>query len=221
MINRAEKARQLRYRRPALALIQRDRIDEELYDIANECAKLEWAVGDDDTLMDVFDGDTDEMYEFRIMFSDLGSNCERLISELYENQVTEHFDDFFVGCLGSAYKMIGYDTAEEDYYHLTQFEAGLAQGVSGKRLMALTKENLIAVAGQCIGIMMSFLDIRHNYACLKATFDLLKDDRSELIKSVRCIEEAYQKTQDNPHDYSARGSYYSLLSRLPDRAWIE
>ncbi len=48
--DRAYKARQLRYRRAALTMLQRDSIDDELYNIANECAELEWVIGDDDTL---------------------------------------------------------------------------------------------------------------------------------------------------------------------------
>lgn len=218
---RAEKARLLRYKRAALSLIQRDRIDNELYSISSECEELEWAVEDDETLIDVFDGDTDEIFEFRMMFSDLSSKCEKLSDQLRDRYVTEHFDDFFVGTLGDAKRMVGYDGVEEDYFSLTSFEAELAQGVSGKRLMGLTKEKLIAVAGQCIGVMMCFLDIRHSFDCLKATFDALRDDRAELLKSVKTVEDAYNKTQEDSYDWDAIRAYESLLSRLPDRVWIE
>jgi hypothetical protein len=221
MGDKAYKARQLRYRRAALAFIQHERLDDELYNIASECNDLEWAVADDETLLDVFDGDADEIHEFRMQFSDLSNNCERLLRQLRNEYVTEHFDDFFVGTLGSAYNIVGYDSFEEDYFNLTRYEAELAQSVSGKRLMGLTKEKIIATAGQCVGIMMCFLDIRHSYDCLKAVFDMLRDDRAELLKNVRSVEEAYQKTQDNPYDYDARAEYESLLSRLPDRVWVE
>jgi hypothetical protein len=220
-LSRQEKARGVRYRKAALALIQRDSIDDEIYNIATECSELEWAVRDDETLLDVFDGDTDEINDFRLMFSDLGDKCDRLYEALRNGYITEHFDDFFVGALGSAYQITGYDYVEEDYYSLTRFEAELAQGVSGERLMRLTKDKIIAVAGQCIGVMMCYLDIRHSYSCLKTTFDILRDDRAELLKSVRTVEDAYQKTQDDPDDDIARREYESLLSRLPDRVWVE
>ena len=96
-LSRAEKARNFRYRRAALAIIQRDTIDDEMYNIASECSELEYAVEDDETLLDVFDGDTDEIREFRFMFSDLSDKCERLQSTLRDGYVTDHFDDFFVG----------------------------------------------------------------------------------------------------------------------------
>ena len=212
-MTRQEKARQLRYRKAALSLIQYDRLADELYNIASECDELTWAVDDDEMLLDVFDGDTDEIHEFRMMFADLSANCERLRENLSENYVTEHFDDFFVGSLGNTHKVIGYDSIEEDYFSLTSFEAGLAQGVSGKRLMTLTKEKMIAVSGQCIGVMICFLDLRHKYDCLKATFDLLRDDRAELIKGVKALEAAYEKAQADKYDYDAQRAFDDILWR--------
>ena len=196
-------------------------IEDELYEIASECNELEWAIDDDETLIDVFDGDTDEIHEFRFMFSDLTAKCERLSEEIRDGYVTEHFDDFFVGALGSGYKTVGYDDVEEDYFNLTRFESELAQTVSGKRIAALKKDEIIAVAGQCIGIMMCFLDVRHQYACLKSTFDVLRDDRAELLKGVRTVEDVYQKWQANPDDTNIEREFDYLLSRLPGRAWIE
>lgn len=221
-MNKAEKARNLRYRRPALAMIRRDAIMDEIDEIGDECAMLEYAVEDDEKLIDAFDGDSDEAFEFRMMFSALTDKCERLTRALIDTEVTEHFDDFFVGLLGgSAYKVIGFDSFEEDYFTLTQFDAELAHEVSGKRLMGLTKESLIATAGQCIGIMMSLLDIRHSYDCLKSTLDILRDERAEVMKNVKGISEAYDKVQENPNDRKARDIYESLLERLPDVAWVQ
>ena len=217
----AQKARCLRYKKAALALVQRETIADELYELNNECSELEWAVEDDEKLLDVFDGDSDEIHEFRMMFTDLSIKCERLSQTLRDEYVTEFFDDFFVGSLGSSYSMVGYDYFEEDYFHLTKFEAELAESDSGKRLMGLTKKELIAISGQCTGIMISFLDVRHSYDCLRSTLDMLRDDRAELLKSVRGIEEAYEKTQKDDHDYAARSNYDDLLSRLPDIAWVQ
>ena len=219
--DRAYKANQLRYRKAALQLIQRDTLHSELYAMASECSELEWSVEDDETLVDVFDGDTDEIREFRLAFSDLSAKCEQLLSAISDWGVSEHFDDFFVGALGDPYEMVGYDWYEEDYSNLTRYEAHLAQTVSGNRLMRLNKETLISTAGQCIGIMMSFLDIRNQYDCLKTVFDLLRDDRAELLKSVRSIEGAYNDLVNSGYTYDAIRKYENLVSQLPDRVWIE
>jgi len=87
--------------------------------------------------------------------------------------------------------------------------------------MRLTKENLIAIAGQCVGVMMCFLEIRHSYDCLKSVFDALRDDRAELIGNVRTVEELYDKTQDDPNNYALSKQFDEVLWRLPDRVWVE
>jgi len=218
---KAFKAKNLRYRRAALQLMRLDDLHDELDKISEECEELEWAVQDDEKLIDVFDGDTDEIVEFRMMFSVLSAKCCELIETLRGQYVTEHFDDFFVGALGGAYSMVGYDSFQEDWYGLTSFEAGLAQETSGKRLMKLTKENLIATAGQCVGVMMCFLEIRHSYDCLKSVFDALRDDRAELIGNVRTVEDLYDRMQEDPGNYSLSKQFDEALWRLPDRVWVE
>ena len=120
-MNKAEKARNLRYRRPALAMIRRDSIVDELWEISEECESLEYAIEDDEKLEEAFDGDSDEIHEFKMRFSDLTYRCDRLREALFENEVNEHFDDFFVGLLGRAYEVVGFDHFEEDYFNLTRF----------------------------------------------------------------------------------------------------
>jgi len=43
---RVDRARQRRYRKAALAIIQRDMLEDELYNISSECSELEWSVED-------------------------------------------------------------------------------------------------------------------------------------------------------------------------------
>ena len=144
-MNKAEKARTLRYRRPALAMIRRDSIVDELWEISEECESLEYAIADDEKLEEAFDGDSDEIHEFKMRFSDLTYRCDRLREALFENEVNEHFDDFFVGLLGRAYEVVGFDHFEEDYFHLTMYENQFANETCKKRLMSMTKEQLIGI----------------------------------------------------------------------------
>ena len=108
-MNKAERARNLRWRRPALAMMRRDSIVDELWEISEECESLEYAIEDDEKLEEAFDGDSDEIHEFKMRFSDLTYRCDRLREALFENEVNEHFDDFFVGLLGRAYEVVGFD----------------------------------------------------------------------------------------------------------------
>lgn len=207
--------------RPALAIMQRDAILDELSTISEECESLEYAVDDDEKLMDVFQGDGDEIFEFRMRFSDLASRCNKLWESINSNEVNEYFDDFFVGSIGRGYDVVGYDHFEEDYFHLTAYESLLASDVSKKRLMGLKKNDLINIAGQCIGIMMSMLDIRHDYSCLKSTLDILRDERYEIINCIRSVSEAYDAMENNPYDRDAIRHFDDLLDRLPDATWVQ
>lgn len=220
-MNKAEKARNLRYRRPALAMIRRDSIVDELWEISEECESLEYAIEDDEKLEEAFDGDSDEIHEFKMRFSDLTYRCDRLREALFENEVNEHFDDFFVGLLGRAYEVVGFDHFEEDYFNLTRFESQFANETSKKRLMSMTKEQLIATAGQCVGTFVSFLDVRHEYDSLKSTLDILRDERAEVMKNVKFIAAAWERLQENPYDRDAARQYETLLERLPDVAWVQ
>ena len=165
-MNKAEKARNLRYRRPALAMIKRDSIVDELWEISEECESLEYAIEDDEKLEEAFDGDSDEIHEFKMRFSDLTYRCDQLREALFENEVNEHFDDFFVGLLGRAYEVVGFDS-------------------------------------------------------LKSTLDILRDERAEVMKSVKSISEVWEKLQENPYDRDAARHYEALLDRLPDIAWVQ
>jgi len=215
------KAKNLRYKKAAMETLSFDAIKEELYNIVNECAEIQWFMSDTETLLNALDGDTEEEFEFRMMFAELEAKCDRLHDLFYTSYVTKHFDDMMVGILGNRYKVVGYDFYEEDYFGLTTFEAELAQTESGKLLMRLTKEQLISIWGQCLGIVISFLDIRHKYDYLKATFDILRDRNTSILKLVKDIDEVYEKAiEDKPWGEHSR-LLDNLIAALPDQIWIE
>ena len=110
-----------------------------------------------------------------------------------DNYVTEYFDDYLVGSLGNTQTILGYDQYENDYFHLTDFVADLAQKESGKRLMRLTKEQIIAIGGQCFGILISYLDLQHEYDCLTAVFGLIKNERENLLGKVSNVMITYEQ----------------------------
>lgn len=124
MTKAQEKARNLRYKRAALSELNIYDIENELYNISAECDEVRYYIesGDTTLLNALIANESDEEeYEFRIMFSDLSAECEKLQEILFDNYTTEHFDDFFVGIMcgnRSPYELIGYDSFEEDYYRL-------------------------------------------------------------------------------------------------------
>lgn len=217
---RAYKAKQMRYKKAAMQMLNIEQITDELYNISSECDEIRYFMSDDETLTAALDGDDEEAYEFRMLFLDLSAKCEQLVNILQEEYVSEHFDDLLVGMLGNRFNTIGYDGFEEDYYNLTRFESDLAQRESGKRVMRLNKEQIISTCGQCLGIVISFLDVRHSYDYLKASFDILKDNNTSILKTVKDIEALYEKAVNDGYWGENTKLFNDFVMSLPDELWL-
>lgn len=224
------RTRNLRYKRPALASLGYHAIRLELWDIREACADIHWFTDhDDDTLLNALDGNEDEVWEFKMAFADLeakADSLEEVIGELYgwDGDMERTFNDCTVALIGNRYRTIGFDSEEEDYFALTAYEEGVAQTEAGKRLMRRTKADMIATIGQCLGILLAFFDLRQQYDYLKATFDILRDENTSLLQTIKEIDAAYEaiaiERRWNRSSEAVR-RFDALLYDLPDRVWIE
>lgn len=193
-MTKGERARSLRYKRPALESLGFSHIQGELGTIDCECDDIRYFIeSDEETLLAALDGDEEEEFEFKIAFADLGAKCEQLqnaISEFYcgwhsSEKIDREFDDCIVSLIGNRYTLIGYDSAEEDYYSLVGYESELAYTEAGKRLMRHTKAEMLSKIGQSLGILIAYLDVRQQYDYLKATFDILRDKNTSVLKQIK------------------------------------
>ncbi|MGN0999736.1 MAG: hypothetical protein ACI4PO_09310 [Faecousia sp.] len=222
---KARKAKNLMFKRPALASCNYEDIDRELDEISEACDEVRYFVEqDEDTMLQALGDDEDAEFEFRMAFCDLSYACDQLRTALWEcGETTEDFNDCTVALIGNRYELVGYDSYEEDYFSLTSYEAKLAETEAGKRLMRKTKADMIASIGQALGILISFLDIRQKYDYLKAAFDVLRDQNVSVIKQIKEIESLYEKCDDDGW-YEWKDSvrhFNELCESLPDRMWIE
>lgn len=178
---------------------------------------------DDDTLLNALDGDDEAEWEFRMAFADVSGKSEQLYDMIQSNIDDQTFDDCIVSLIGNRYQLVGFDMDEEDYLSLTRYEQELAYTVAGKRLMRRTKADMLAIIGQCLGILISFLDVRQSYDYLKATFDILRDENTSLLQIIKEIDQAYEKAADVGFYswYDEVKAFDRLLEALPERAWIE
>lgn len=218
------RTRNLRHKRPALKSLGYEIIDMELDEISTACYDVQYYMGEgDETILNALDGNEDDEYEFRVAFSDLISKAEQLRAAIIDGDVREYFDDCIVGLIGNRYQTIGYDAEEEDYFALTRYEQELAYTLSGKRLMTRTKPEIITIIGQCLGIVVAFLDLRQTYDYLKATMDILRDENTSLLQAVKAIETAYEKADKDSFDPCEKSTHTlnAKIANLPDRIWIE
>lgn len=215
----AERSRNLRYKRPALASMGFEAMRDELDMISDKCSDIHWWTDtDDETLLNALDGDEEDAWEFRLAFSELDTACERLNQALWESGIdAETFDNCTVAMIGNRYNLVGFDGYEEDYFSLTSYESKLAEGEAGKRLMRMTKKEMISTIGQCFGILMAFLDIRQRFDYLSATFDILKDQNTALLDTIKEIERLYEKSHDNWQECI---KFDALVNALPQELWV-
>lgn len=98
---KAERARNLRFKKGIAQGFNISEILDELMNISGECDDIRYITeGDEDTLIAALDGDEEDAYEFRMMFSDLSQESENLYDKLNEEYVTEYFDEFFCRVAG-------------------------------------------------------------------------------------------------------------------------
>ena len=225
----SSKTRNLRYKRPALASMGAHNIMDELDAIMCACNDVRYYIEQadgDETLLNALDGDEDAEWEFRMAFADLAASAEQLQNILYDQDFEDFyrdFDDATVALIGNRYNVLGFDAEEEDYFALTSYEEDLAQTEAGRRLCRLTKAEMLSRIGWAFGITLAFFDLRQKYDYLKATFDILRDENTSLLDTIKEIEKAYDEMEaDDFREYKdSTRRFARLCAALPDRAWLE
>lgn len=147
------KAKNLRYKKPIVRNLNLASITQDIWDMKEECENVRWYTDSEDgedSLINALDGDEDEAYEFKMAFSDLCAECERMFEDLREEWVPECFDIFFVaaGASDSGGGLLGWDAYDQDYMGISCTDS-LAEDEAEKKLKQMTKDNLIAATRQC------------------------------------------------------------------------
>lgn len=231
MPTKAERSRNMRWKKPALADLNLWTIDSKLTDIRDECSEIRWTAQDDEMLINALDGNEEEAYEFKMLFTDLESESEQLCSCLdelfrYDDDRERRFNDCTVALIGDRFNVIGYDSVEEDYFSLTSYSQELAFTEAGKRFMRLTKKEMLSDIGQCLGIILAFHNIEMKYEYLRATFDILRDKNVSVIQTMKDINEAYERANEVQfREWEPKTIEFdrliALLSEQTDKLWLE
>ena len=232
MVNSEEtkrfKAKQLRYKKPIVKNLNLDFIQQDLWDIQEACEEVHWFTDSDDgedTLINALNGDEDEAYEFKMEFADLCAECERMFEDLKEEWVPECFDIFFVSAgAGESYGgLLGFDEYEGDYFGIGCSDSW-AEDETKKKLKQMTKDELIASTRQCFKVLQAYIGLRNRYDSLKAAIDILRDQNTWHIQTVKEIERLYEeasKQQDRFAEYSKEWKEFERYTdALPQEAWI-
>lgn len=196
-----------------------------MWDIQEACEEIRWYTDSEDgedSLINALSGDEDEAYEFKMAFADLCAECERMLEDLQEEWVPECFDIFFVAV--GAGDLLGWDSYEGDYFGISSYESNLAEEDCKGKLKRMTKDELIDASRQCFIVYQAYIGLRNRYDSLKAAIDILRDQNTGVLQTVKEIERLYDTAQEKQGNYAEYSKEWKEFDRyadaLPQEAWI-
>lgn len=143
------------------------------------------------------------------------------------------FDDCTVALLGSRFNfpMSGFDDQEMDFFPMDegcmQESATIA---AKKRLMRLTKTQIIDIVGTSVAIVLTFNDLRCSYDRLMNTYELIYGENTTILDAIREIESLYDEAMEAiavpkwRRDYTQKYAIHrfeTALDNIPPRMWVE
>ncbi len=224
---RVYKAKQLRYKKPIVRGLNIDIIQSELCDMISACEDIQWYDNNEESLISALDGDEDEAYEFKIAFSDLEAELEQFQEDLGSEYISDYFDIFFPAVEARyAGGYLGFDQYENDYYGLEPYEYSFAENEAAKKIMSLTKKEILRVVGQCLKIAYQYMAVRYRYDCLDAAIEILRGENMERIKIIKGIEEQYLVAEKSSDGFKWKynkevGELDNMLVQVPQEYWIQ
>lgn len=213
------KSKNLRYKKSILNSLTYDDIREELDSIQAECQDARYYFSESEEFQEL---DPDIQEEVEMLYAELSDNSYQLFECLGNSYAPEYFDDCVVHMLGDRYKILGYDTFEEDYYHLTSFSSELAGKECYKRLMRLTKDEVLVLYKQVMGILVSYFHVRYLYDYLKASTDIFNAETKAFLEVISEINKAYDEAEKAEfYQYAIETKAFDKkLNDLPLKVWL-
>jgi len=228
---RKEKSRSYRLRKAVVSELNIYTISTDLQDMMETCSDIEYYDSDsEEGLLSEMLGSEDEAFEFRMMFSTLAVDIEKLYDDVvngsYSEMLEEHFDSLFVGLkIGNERGGYwGYDESDGDYYSLEySFECREAEQLAAAKLKRLTKDQFINTAHICFHVAIGYLSVKTRYENLSAAIDILRGENAGFLQQIRAIEEAYKKAEKERFvDWSAETiAFERLIKDLPSEVWVQ
>lgn len=224
-----EKAKGFRYKKPIAKQMNLLYINERVSEMMEACSEVQWFVESDENLVSALEGDEDDAFEFKMAFSDLYADLERFSDELnYDAWVPDCFDELFPavksGDVFGGY--LGFDSYESDYFGLEPYMYGAAEREAEKRILRLTKNDLLQAVGACLKVYSQFVGIEYRYDCLSASMDILRGKNAGILKMVKAIDEQYEKAEESTQHFELNYSkdlrdLDRMLAEVPQEYWIQ
>ena len=161
--------------------------------------------------------------DYKELFDELSAGAWGMYEQLTEydyysecDNFREIWDDMTVNLLGDLFTVYGWDAAELDYFKLTSFEEELAVQECEKRLMRLTKQQLIRYFRKVLMTIVMFYDIKAAHDCLTSIVETLDEKGALLEQKNERINELYADLTGKSGE-----AFDAEIAHLPPRMWVE
>lgn len=155
--------------------------------------------------------------EYKEQFDDLSALAYNLDEAMTEYDVEEHWNDMTVALLGQLYNVLGFDQQELDYFNLLNtFEEEWAQNEAVKRILQMTKKDMLMLFRKVLCTVILFYDIKAAHDCLTSIVEEL-DERAAIMKRKddivnRLYEDLTGKSVEQ---------FDEIAKNMPQRMWVE
>lgn len=222
---RREKARNLRYKKPAVKGLNLYDIREWLEEMSGVCSDVRYFYADgDETMLNELIGDEDDAFELKMMLSNLDMDAQRMLYDLENEWVLECFDDFFAASgAGEDAGMMGYDAYEQDYYGISGYEIEWAEKEARKRMVRMTKGQILDAAFVCLRIATAYIGLRSRFDDLRASLDVLRGNNAGFLQTIRDIERAYERAAEDGFGryMDSTEALDKMTAALPGEVWLQ
>lgn len=222
-----QKAKAMRYKHPVASCMSLEYIRSQLSEMLESMADAIWSMDADRELIDVLTGDEEDAQELKMALIGLDADLERFGNDVfYDAWVPECFDELFpaVHAGGSLGGYSGFDEYEDDYFGLEPFEYGIAEKTAEKKILRLTKSELLEAVGGCLKVYSSFVALKYRYDCLDASLQIIRGKNIGLLKLAESIDEQYGKAErESSHfQYNCKEvrELDGLVAQLPPECWL-
>lgn len=161
--------------------------------------------------------------DYKDQFDELSAGAWAMYEQLTRYEFCDEYDekrdlwdDMTVNLLGDLFTVYGWDVAELDYYKLTSFEEELAVQECEKRLMRLTKQELIRNFRKVLMTIVMFYDIKAAHDCLTSIVEELDERGALLAQKNERINLLYKDLTGKSGE-----AFDEEIARLPPRMWVE
>lgn len=155
--------------------------------------------------------------EYKEQFDDLAALAYNLDEAMTEYDVEEHWNDMTVALLGQLYNVLGFDNQELDYFNLLNtFEEEWAQNEAVKRILQMTKKDMLMLFRKVLCTVILFYDIKAAHDCLTSIVEEL-DERAAIMKRK---DDVVNQLYEDLTGKSAE-QFDEIVKNMPQRMWVE